>query len=222
MTLSFLGDQSTIDPGQYVSIANYTAYPYSRGTVHITGDNVTDAPEFHTGFFSDDHDIDLKKQIWAYKKQREIMRRTEMYQGELEIGHPRFPPGSKAACMNFTINDDDNRHGSLITDIEYSAEDDEVIEQFLRENINTTWHSLGTAKMAPRENMGVVDSELNVYGVHGLKVVDLSIAPENVGANTCNTAMVIGEKGADIIVRELGLVAGGFGTSILPELSMRE
>ncbi|KFZ17325.1 hypothetical protein V501_01793 [Pseudogymnoascus sp. VKM F-4519 (FW-2642)] len=160
---SYLGDQSSIRPGQYVSVANYTAYPYSRGSIHIVGPEVTDAPVFDTGFFSDAHDIDLKKQIWAYKKQRELMRRTEMYRGELEIGHPKFPAGSKAACVDLTSNA--YIPGSEIRDIEYFAEDDIAIEQFLRENISTTWHSLSTAKMAPRDQMGVVDLDLSVYGV---------------------------------------------------------
>lgn len=76
----------------------------------------------------------------------------------------------------------------------------------MRENINTTWHSLGTTKMAPRDDGGVVDSSLSVYGVEGLKVVDLSIVPENVGANTNNTAFVVGEKAADIIAKDLGII----------------
>ncbi|KFY93236.1 hypothetical protein V500_03810, partial [Pseudogymnoascus sp. VKM F-4518 (FW-2643)] len=88
---SYLGDQSSIPPGQYVSVANYTAYPYSRRSIYIVGPEVTDAPVFNTGFFSNANDIDLKKQIWAYKKQRELMRCTEMYRGELEIGHLKFP-----------------------------------------------------------------------------------------------------------------------------------
>ncbi len=58
--------------------------------------------------------------------------------------------------------------------------------------------------MAPLSELGCVDAALNVYGVHNLKIVDLSIVPENVGANTNNTAMVVGEKGADIILKELG------------------
>lgn len=133
---------------------------------------------------------------------------------QLEIGHPKFPAGSKAACVDLTSTA--YIPGSEIRDIEYFAEDDIAIEQFLRENISTTWHSLGTAKMAPRDQMGVVDLDLSVYGVQGLKLVDLSIAPENVGTNTNNTAMAIGEKGADIIAKELGLIKGGFGKSILP------
>ncbi|KFY25920.1 hypothetical protein V493_04368 [Pseudogymnoascus sp. VKM F-4281 (FW-2241)] len=182
----FLGDPGSIPAGQYVTIGNYTAYPYSRGHMHITGSDHSDRLDFDVGFFTDPHDIDLKKQIWAYKKQREIMRRTKMYRGELALGHPRFPAESNAACVE--------TDGPLneVCDLKYSAEDDKAIEQWLRENVNTTWHSLGTAKMAPLEEMGVVKPNLDVHGVKGLKVADMSIAPENVGANTNNTALVIG------------------------------
>lgn len=41
---------------------------------------------------------------------------------------------------------------------------------------------MGTAAMKPREKNGVVDARLNVYGTQALKVVDLSISPDNVGA----------------------------------------
>ncbi|RYP21424.1 hypothetical protein DL767_009277 [Monosporascus sp. MG133] len=77
--------------------------------------------------------------------------------------------------------------------------------KWLRENVATTWHSLGTCKMAPREKNGVVDETLSVYGVTGLKIADLSIPPSNVGAHTNNTALTIGEKAASIFIRELGL-----------------
>ena len=59
--------------------------------------------------------------------------------------------------------------------------------------------------MKPRERGGVVDSHLNVYGVRGLKIADLSIGPGNVAANTYSTALVTGEKAAIIIAEELGI-----------------
>ena len=59
--------------------------------------------------------------------------------------------------------------------------------------------------MKPRERGGVVDPRLNVYGVQGLKVADMSIAPSNVAANTYSTALVIGEKAAVMIAEELGI-----------------
>ncbi|KAK7983350.1 polyketide synthase [Apiospora arundinis] len=197
--MCFLGDPSTVPVGQYVTTGTYTAYPYSRGHLHITGPKVEDPIDFDVGFFTDAHDIDMKKQLWAYKKQREFMRRTKMYRGELAAGHPKFPAGSKAACV------ETEQAGENVQDIEYTAEDDAAIEQHLRENVNTTWHSLGTCKMAPRESKGVVDQNLSVYGVQGLKLADLSIVPENVGANTNNTALMIGERAAAIFIKELGL-----------------
>jgi alcohol oxidase len=157
---SFLGDPSSVPEGQYATTGTYTAYPYSRGHMHITGKNVDDPLE-------------------------------------LAAGHPKFPEGSKVACAE--IEEPLSNVQSLV----YSQEDDAAIEQWLRENVNTTWHSLGTCKMAPREQDGVVDARLNVHGVSGLKIADLSIPPENVGANTNNTALVIGEKAAEIILAEL-------------------
>jgi alcohol oxidase len=59
--------------------------------------------------------------------------------------------------------------------------------------------------MKPRERGGVVDPRLNVYGVQGLKVVDMSICPSNVAANTYSTALLIGEKAAVMIAEDLGI-----------------
>lgn len=131
---------------------------------------------------------------------REIARRLPYYAGELELGHPKFPSGSAAALEPGPIT-----NAEQIKDIEYSAEDDKAIDEWIRGNLSTTWHSLGTCKMAPREKGGVVDGSLNVYGTVGLKIADLSMVPENVGANTNNTALAVGEKAAVIIARELGV-----------------
>lgn len=184
-----MGDQSALEPGQYVYAANYTAYPYSRGSIHITGPGLDDPIDYDCGFFSDDGEIDLKKQVWAYKKHREIIRRTAWYRGELAVGHPKFPAGSKAACVEQVP--EAGVKAQDLKPVEYSAEDDKAIEQYLRETIQTTWHSLGSCKMAPREDLGVVDGDLNVYGVQGLKIVDLSIPPENVAANTNNVSSLL-------------------------------
>jgi alcohol oxidase len=62
-------------------------------------------------------------------------------------------------------------------------------EKWVQRHTETTWHSLGTCSMAPREGNevvkhGVLDERLNVHGVKNLKVSDLSICPDNVGCNT--------------------------------------
>ncbi|KAK0619686.1 GMC oxidoreductase [Immersiella caudata] len=191
-------------PDAYISVADYTMYPYSRGHLHVTGPNAVDPLDFRLNFFTDEGNIDIQQLMWGYKNSREIMRRSKFYRGEFAPTHPVFPPGSKAGIVELSaplFNGD----RSVVKNLEYSVADDKAIEEFLRRWVQTTWHSLGTNKMAPREKMGVVDQDLSVYGVKGLKVVDLSIAPGNVGGNTNNTAMVIGEKGADIIAKELGI-----------------
>jgi len=199
----YYGDHSVLPDGaEYVSLANWTAYPYSRGHIHITGPTMHDPIDFDTGWLQDANSVDVKKHIWAYKLAREMFRRMSIFRGELKGNHPNFAEDSKAAVLEYA----DGPTAKGIDDrIEYSEADDKALEQKIRETVSTTWHSLGTAKMAPREQKGVVDASLNVHGIQGLKLADLSVPPENVGANTGNTAFVIGEKAADIIIKELGL-----------------
>ncbi|KAI1368349.1 GMC oxidoreductase [Xylaria arbuscula] len=197
----FYGDPTSVPEGQYFCIAPFSTYPVSRGKIHITGPELEDVPDFDTGFLSDPEGIDLRQHIWAYKIQRQIARRMGIFRGEVASMHPDFPPGSQAACI-------DGPASELAHDIQYSHEDDESIGRWVRKNVNTTWHSQGTCRMSlGLEQGGVVDANLNVYGVEGLKVADLSIIPGNVGCNTNSVAMAIGEKSADIIIRELNLKA---------------
>ncbi|KAI8959823.1 putative alcohol oxidase [Daldinia sp. FL1419] len=196
----FVGDPSSVPVGQYTTLTAFTVYPYSRGYVHITGPGVDDPVDFKTGFFDDHNDIDIQKHIWIYKKQREILRRTHMYQGEVATAHPPFAPDSEAACVVLPGSPLAN-----VQDIKYTPADDAVLEKWLRGNVSTTWHSLGTCSMAPLEKGGVVDANLSVYGVKGLKVADLSIPPTNVAANTADTAYAVGEKAAEIFIEELNL-----------------
>jgi alcohol oxidase len=197
---AFLGDPSLVEPGQYITMGVYTAYPYSRGSIHITSaTDVLEGYDFDAGFLS--HPSDLKKQLWAYKISREIARRLPYYRGEEQLGHPAFPKGSNAAIVTL------KEPLSVFKDIEYSKDDDAAIEDWIRGNLNTTWHSLGTCAMKSYEHGGVVDADLNVHGTRALKIADLSIVPENVGANTNNTAIAVGEKAAIIIEHDLGYQA---------------
>ena len=200
--LAYYGDHSTLPEGaEYVSMANWTAYPLSRGHTHITGPKMTDPIDFDTGWLKDPGDVDVKKHVWAYKLQREMWRRMPFFRGELKGNHPPYAEHSNAPVLEKA----DRPTAKGYDRIEYTAEDDKVLDQRIREILSTTWHSLGTCKMAPREDKGVVDKNLSVYGTTGLKLADLSIPPENVGANTGNTAYLVGEKAADIITRELGI-----------------
>jgi alcohol oxidase len=197
----FPGDPSLVPVGQYFAVSAFSCYPYSRGSIHITGPEISDSPSFMTGFFSDSQNLDIKKHVWIYKKQREIVRRMDTYRGELAGFHPSFAASSDAALVELHDNPPKN-----VTNIAYTAEDDKIIEAWVRSHVETTWHSMGTSKMAPLKDGGVVDATLSVYGVENLKIADLSIPPLNVAANTANTAFAIGEKAADIFIEELCVV----------------
>lgn len=173
---AFLGDRGLLEEendktAQYASMATYTGYPYSRGNIHIVSKDAQTPASFNTGFLS--HPVDLTKLVWAYKKQREIYRRTSAFAGELAIGHPKFRQGSKAALSEGPLVQGGFKSAEerrAIADIEYDADDDAAIEDWIRSNVATTWHSVGTCRMAPREEGGVLDKHLNVYGTEGLKV----------------------------------------------------
>ncbi|KAL4968484.1 GMC family oxidoreductase [Aspergillus stella-maris] len=188
---AFVGNPADVDPNtQHLTIGCISLYPYSRGSIHIA--NTTGDYDLETGFLEDP--VDVKKQVWGYKRAREIARRLPFSAGEVEATHPRYPIGSSAAIVSSADAEDE---------IIYSAEDDGAIDTWIRQTVGTTWHSLGTCAMKPLQDRGVVNERLDVYGTRGLKVADLSIAPGNIGGNVGNTAFAIGEKAALILADEL-------------------
>jgi len=76
---------------------------------------------------------------------------------------------------------------------------DEEIAAFVRDTLGTTFHPAGTCKMG-RDRMAVVDPELKVRGVAGLRVIDASVMPQVVSGNTNAPTIMIAEKGADMIL----------------------
>lgn len=184
--MMYLGDRKQLededrDGLSYATMASYTPYPYSRGSIHITSADCTLPPKLITGFLADENDIDLKKSMWAYKKGRDIIRRTNQFAGEVPAMHPNFREGSKAAVIKVPLKEGgfkNEEERMQIPPVEYDDEDDKAIEEFIRNKVGSTWHSLGTCKMAPRDKGGVVDKDLNVYGTIGLKCAGKLISRE--------------------------------------------
>jgi choline dehydrogenase len=81
--------------------------------------------------------------------------------------------------------------------------DDAAIDAWLRANVRTAMHPTGTCAMGI-DSMAVVDGQLRVHGLSGLRVADASIMPAIVGGNTNAPTIMIAEKAADL-VRGIGV-----------------
>lgn len=76
---------------------------------------------------------------------------------------------------------------------------DADIDQFIKNSASTLWHPAGSCKLGKREEGGVVDGELKVYGVEGLRIVDASVIPILPASHTMTTVYAVAERAADII-----------------------
>lgn len=80
-----------------------------------------------------------------------------------------------------------------------AVSDDELLD-YVRETGQTSWHPISTCRMGSDVD-AVVDAELRVRGLTGLRVIDASIMPTMASSNTNAPAIMIGEKGADLVLR---------------------
>jgi choline dehydrogenase len=77
--------------------------------------------------------------------------------------------------------------------------DDEILD-WVRAAAETTYHPVGTCKMGS-DAMAVVDAELRVHGIDGLRIADASIMPTLTSGNTNAPSIMIGEKAADMVLK---------------------
>jgi choline dehydrogenase len=79
-----------------------------------------------------------------------------------------------------------------------AVQDDAAIDAWLRANVRTAMHPTSTCAMGT-DDMAVVDGQLRVHGLSGLRVADASIMPAIVGGNTNAPTIMIAEKAVDLI-----------------------
>jgi choline dehydrogenase len=82
------------------------------------------------------------------------------------------------------------------------VETDQQIRDYVRQWSKTDYHPVGSCKMGS-DDLAVVDQELKVRGLEGLRVIDASIMPKLISGNTMATSTMIGEKGAHHVLRGL-------------------
>jgi choline dehydrogenase len=82
---------------------------------------------------------------------------------------------------------------------------DSRLDGWLVANVETGYHGTGTCRLGPADDrMSVVDGDCRVHGIEGVRVADLSIAPETPRGNTFGPAVMIGERASELIAPQLG------------------
>jgi choline dehydrogenase-like flavoprotein len=158
-------------PDRIVSIAPNVAKPKSRGRVWITTDDADAAPSIDYGYFTDPDGVDEATLIAGVRLARRIAAQPPMANW---IGREVFPGAD------------------LTTDEELSAP--------LRATHQTVYHVSGTCRMGAADDpMAVVDSQLRVRGVAGLRIVDASVFPTIPSVNPVGTIMTVAERASDLI-----------------------
>jgi choline dehydrogenase len=80
-----------------------------------------------------------------------------------------------------------------------NAQSDSEIRAYIRKWSKTDYHPVGSCKMG-HDELAVVDTQLRVRGIGGLRVIDASIMPTPISGNTQAPSIMIGEKGAAIMM----------------------
>jgi len=85
------------------------------------------------------------------------------------------------------------------------TDDDEALKEHIRRNAGHRSHPVGTCRMG-HDALAVVDEQLRVRGISGLRVADASVMPDVPSGNTNLPAIMVGERAADLVLgRSIGI-----------------
>ena len=144
--------------------------PRSRGVLRLASPDMKDAPLIDPRFLS--HEDDLETLVRGFKLVRKI------------FAQPAFAPFDGA-------NPKRELHSA-------EARTDDEIRAVIRARADTIYHPVGTCRMG-RDERSVVDAQLRVRGVEGLRVIDASVMPTLVSGNTNAPVVMIAERASDLI-----------------------
>jgi choline dehydrogenase-like flavoprotein len=147
--------------------------PKSRGEIKLADGTGRSKPRIFANYFSDSDDDDMRRSVAAFHIGRQIIA-TEPYRSLI---FSEVRPGAQV------VNEED-------------------IRAFIRQVAGTVYHPCGTCRMG-QDDKAVVDTELRVRGVEGLRVADASVMPAIPSPNIHPATIMIAEKGSDAIARSL-------------------
>lgn len=158
-------------PGYFISLTAILSYPLSRGSVHLQSADPHAAPRIDNGILRHPADLELlsRHAMWMDK-----IPETEPLASLLKKGGKRLHTPERVTDLNKT-------------------------QDLVKELAISTYHLCGTCTMMPREDGGVVDPRLKVYGTRNLRIVDASIFPLIPRGNIQTTVYSVAEKAADMI-----------------------
>ena len=152
--------------------------PKSKGSVMLKGSSIHDHPIIDTNFLDHPDDVGTLVEGMKFLKTLENTEAFKKYDIRLR--------GDQLLCGN------KHEHFS-----------DSYFQCYVREYVTTIYHPVGTCRMGPEGKNSVVDHRLRVHATRNLRVVDASVMPKMVGANTNAACVMIGEKGASMILEDL-------------------
>ena len=157
-------------PGDGYTLHACYLHPRSRGRLRLRSADPAQPIAIHAGYLSDPEGHDLQRMIAAARLSREILAQPAF---DGYRGKPVFP------------------EHALQTDAEYAG--------FIRRKAETIYHPVGSCRMGS-DDRAVVDSELRVRGVRGLRVVDASVMPSLPSGNTNAPTIMIAERASALIL----------------------
>ena len=152
--------------------------PKSRGSVTLSGPSIHDPPIIDVNFL--DHPDDVLTVVEGMKFIKELEKTDAFKKYEIQLFGDHLLCGDHLEPFS-----------------------DAYFECYARELVTTVYHPVGTCAMGLRGKNSVVDHRLRVHGIGRLRVIDASIMPQLVGANTNAACVMIGEKGASMILEDL-------------------
>lgn len=156
----------------FFALIGVLQHPISRGSSHITSANFTIKPHFDPNYLSSSYDLYGVAHIAKFLR---TIAQT--------------PPMSYAWTAEYEPGLD-------------VVNTDEDWLEYARSNMASIWHPVGTCAMLPKEDGGVVNAELKVYGVKHLRVVDASIMPALVSGHIQSGVYGIAERAAQLVAEE--------------------